>query len=91
MKERHRPIANRLLAELLYGEGTHITEDGQGSITLQLTGLARVIHNRPVRSVEALEWIQARGIITDMEHGYRTVTLRLKRSPRYYFVGGDDN
>ena len=82
MKSRNRPIANRLLVELVYGAGAHIEEDGQGTITVQLTGLSRAIHVRPIRIIEALEWLQMRGLVTNLEHGYRTVRLRLKPSTR---------
>lgn len=81
---RYRPIAGRILMELLYGEGPHLSCQ-EGTITVELTGLARVIHVRPIRIVETLEWMESRGLLS-MEHHYRAVAIRLKGSARINHV-----
>lgn len=70
--------------ELLYGAGSHISSK-EGQITVELTGMARVIHVRPIRIVETLDWMADRGLL-EMEHLYRAVAIRLKPSTRINYM-----
>ena len=77
---RYRPSAGRLILELFYGSD-HITRDN-GTITLQVSKMARKLHVRPVRLVETLEWMEKYGIILDLMFSRKNARLTLKE-PRW--------
>ena len=75
---RYRPSAGRLIVELFYGDEEFL-ERNNGTITLNVSKLARKLHVRPVRLCETLDWLSAYGIVTDLEYTRKTATLTLRQ------------
>jgi len=77
---RYRPSAGRLIVELFYGS-EHL-ERQSGTITLDISKMARKLHVRPVRLVETLEWLVKYGVITDLMFSRKAAKMAL-REPQW--------
>ena len=74
------------MIEVLYESGSYLSYSGTNTVTVKLTGLARKIHVRPIRVVEALEWMERTGWISNINHGYREVTFDIKVPERWHHI-----
>ena len=73
---RYRPSAGRLIVELFYGSD-HM-ERVNGLIILDIRGMARKLHVRPVRLCESLEWMERYGLLTNLMVGRKEARMYLR-------------
>ena len=64
---RYRRKAGQVMLDLLYGEGDHINREGP--LTINISKMAQSMHMRPVRLLEALEWLTEVGMLAEVNVG----------------------
>lgn len=76
---RWRPTAGHVMLEMLYGKADCIhRQDGQ--VVIHVSKFARNLYIRPTRLIQALEWLEKVGMISDLQISRYDARMRIRAS-----------